>query len=348
MIFAGDIAQPCIDASKVNIPEVLCKSSWFGNLEGSFVEGAAHDGVYNNYDAIIKLCERVSFKAFNLANNHLLDAADVNTTLENLKRSGIPAVGGGCNLKESGQHLLFTDSDGKVYRVLAFGWENIQCRTATEKREGVNPYTRKHVLKSAEDALKHGEPVVCFMHWNYELERYPQPYDRKLAHDLIDMGVAAVVGCHAHRVQPVEFYKGKPIVYGLGNFLFCQGYYFDKKLCFPRFCEDEYAFELTGDGYKLHYLKYDQSENRLEYLKSAEIGPDCEFDGKAEFSGMTDKEYEIWFREHRVQKKLLPVFKSTESPFSYAFKSYWIKARGMLINILTKLNLKSANRSERK
>ena len=348
MIFTGDIAQPYVGASTVNVPEILYKSAWLGNLEGSFVEGEGLAGVYNNYDAIAKLCKQIHFKAFNLANNHLLDAAYVNTTLINLKKLGIPAVGGGCDLKESGQHLLFTDSDGKVYRVLTFGWENIQCRIATEKREGVNPYTRKHVLKSAEDALKHGEPVVCFMHWNYELERYPQPYDRKLAHDLIDMGVAAVVGCHAHRVQPIEFYKGKPIVYGLGNFLFCQGYYFDKKLCFPRFCEDEYAFELAGDGYKLHYLKYDQSENRLEYLKSAEIGPDCEFNGKAEFSGMTDKEYEVWFREHRVQKKLLPVFKATESALSYAVKSYWIKARGMLINILTKLNLKSANRSGRK
>ena len=348
MIFTGDIAQPYIGASTVNIPEVFCKSAWFGNLEGSFVEGEGFTGVYNNYDAVAKLCKQIRFKAFNLANNHLLDAADVKTTLINLKNLGVPAVGGGCDLKESGRHLLFTDSDGKVYRILAFGWENIQCRTATEKREGVNPYARKHVLKSVEEALKHGEPVVCFMHWNYELERYPQPYDRKLAHDLIDMGVAAVVGCHAHRVQPVEFYKGKPIVYGLGNFLFCQGHYFGKKLCFPRFCEDEYAFEMAGDGYKLHYLKYDQSENRLEYLKSAEIGPDCEFDGKAEFSEMTDKEYEVWFREHRVQKKLLPVFKATESALSYACKSYWIKARGMLINILTKLNLKSANRSERK
>lgn len=348
MIFTGDIAQPYVGASKVNIPEVLCKSAWLGNLEGSFVEGSEYAGVYNNYDAVAEICSQINFKAFNIANNHLLDAADVKTTLINLKKLGVSAVGGGFDLKESSRSLLFTDSDGTVYRVLAFGWENIQCRTATDKREGVNPYIWNHVLKSAEEALKHGEPVVCFMHWNYELERYPQPYDRKLAHDLIDMGVTAVVGCHAHRVQPVEFYKGRPIVYGLGNFLFCQGHYFGAKLRFPCFCEDEYVFEMTGGGYKLHYFKYNQSENRLEYLKSAEIGPDCEFDGMAEFSGMTDKEYEVWFKKHRVQKKLLPVFKTTESPLSYAFKSYWIKARGILITILAKLNLKSANRSGRK
>lgn len=49
------------------------------------------------------------------------------------------------------------------------------------------------------------EYVICFFHWNYELEKYPQPFDRQLAMDLIDMGVAAVIGCHAHRTQPIEF-----------------------------------------------------------------------------------------------------------------------------------------------
>ena len=46
MIFTGDIAQPYIGASTVNIPEVFCKSAWFGNLEGSFVEGEGFTGVY--------------------------------------------------------------------------------------------------------------------------------------------------------------------------------------------------------------------------------------------------------------------------------------------------------------
>lgn len=50
------------------------------------------------------------------------------------------------------------------------------------------------------------------------MELYPQPFDRELSKVLIDLGVYAVLGCHAHRVQQIEFYKGRPIVYGLGNF----------------------------------------------------------------------------------------------------------------------------------
>ncbi len=116
------------------------------------------------------------------------------------------------------------------------------------------------------------------------------------------MGVSTVIGCHAHRVQPVEFYKGRPIVYGLGNFLFCQGHYMGGNLRFPKFCEDEYAFEITdgGDKFVLHHFHYDSQGNILDYVKSEEITQDRDFDGKAEFTGYTAAEYERWFKKHRV------------------------------------------------
>lgn len=57
------------------------------------------------------------------------------------------------------------------------------------------------------------------MHWSYELEAEPQPFERELAQKLIDMGVFCVMGCHPHRVGGIEFHKGSPIVYSLGNWL---------------------------------------------------------------------------------------------------------------------------------
>lgn len=349
MIFTGDIALPYIGSSSFTIPEELQSKVWIGNLEGSLIydkkEGI--NGVYNDAETINELIKQVPFKAFCIANNHLLDAADVKTTIDNLEKLNVGVVGGGRDLQEAEKPLLLTDVDGTTYRILAFGWENIQCIPATKNKQGVNPYTKRNILRCVESALKNNEPVICFFHWDYELEAYPQPYDRQLAMELIDMGVHAVIGCHAHRTQPVEFYKGRPIVYGLGNFLFFQGYYFGGKLCFPRFCEEEYAFELTKDGYRLHYFYYNQQENRLGYVKSAAIEENKEFDGKALFSGMTTIAYEAWFKKNRVQKKLLPIFHAKESAVSYAVKTKWIKMRGGLINLLTKVNLKSANRADR-
>ena len=304
-------------------------------------------GVFNEVEAIEELCKKIPFKAFSIANNHLLDAAGVKTTLDNAKRLGIPVVGAGQNLQEAQKSIVIADSDGVYYRILAFGWGNIQCEPAKGNKQGVNPYTRENVIKCVQQALREMEPVICFMHWDYELEKYPQPYDRQLAKDLIDMGVSAVIGCHAHRTQPIEFYKGKPIVYGLGNFLFCQGHYFGGKLCFPKFCEEEYAFETTKDGYWLHYFHYDQQANRLEYVNSAEISEDREFEGKAMFTGYTTEEYEQFFEKNRIQKKLLPIFHAKESAMSYWAKSEWIKLRGWMLDTATSMNIKSAKRAER-
>ena len=348
MIFSGDISQPFTGASKYKIPESLESKIWFGNLEGSLINDSVPQGVYNSYEAIKTLCRNISFTAIGVANNHLLDAADVNTTIKNADKIGVGLVGCGL-LPEASMSLSITD-EGTTYRILTFGWENIQCVQATDERQGVNPYTRKNVFKCVKEALKKNDNVLCFMHWDYELEKYPQPYDRQLAMELIDIGVSAVIGCHAHRVQPVEFYKGRPIVYGLGNFLFYQGHYFNGQLRFPKFCEEEYAFEITDGGqkFKLHHFHYDSENNNLEYVKSEDVGPDMDFDGKAEFTGFDSEEYEKWFRKHRVQKKLLPIFKARESDVTYAMKSCWIKLRGTIINILTKFNLKSANRGQRK
>ena len=64
--------------------------------------------------------------------------------------------------------------------------------------------------------------VLVYLHWGTEYAAQPGAEQRQQAHDLLDAGAAAVVGAHPHVVQPVEFYRGRPIVYSLGNFLFDQ------------------------------------------------------------------------------------------------------------------------------
>ena len=39
-------------------------------------------------------------------------------------------------------------------------------------------------------------------------------------HACIDAGADAVIGAHPHILQGIEYYKGKPILYSLGNFWF--------------------------------------------------------------------------------------------------------------------------------
>jgi hypothetical protein len=43
---------------------------------------------------------------------------------------------------------------------------------------------------------------------------------RQLAHDAVDAGAQLIVGHGPHRLRGVEIYKGVPIFYSLGNFLY--------------------------------------------------------------------------------------------------------------------------------
>lgn len=61
-----------------------------------------------------------------------------------------------------------------------------------------------------------------FIHWGVEYETVHSDEQQKLAHYLIDEGIDAVIGHHPHVVQDIEFYRGKPIFYSLGNFIFDQ------------------------------------------------------------------------------------------------------------------------------
>lgn len=345
MIFGGDIAFP--DTSiRINIPDELCRKNWFINLEGSLIETSLVDEmrvqtrVFNNVDAITKLSEQLNIRVCSLANNHIEDCNTVDNTVKKLESIGLECVGGGVNLEEAEKSIVIPEEN---IAVLSFGWDVIKCPLADANRSGVNPYKRNHVITTVKKNLHQADNLVCFFHWGYEMEVYPLPYDRELAHTLIDMGVKAVIGCHAHRVQQIEFYKGRPIVYGLGNFLFPHNYYWDGRLKFPEFTKKELAFEITSDGrFVSHWFEYDMINKELQYMKSEEVEAGMSFfEGYAEYENLSNKEYDRFFKANRYHKKLIPIYKSNETSASYAAKSWFVKYRGRLIDMLVKMNIKA-------
>lgn len=62
--------------------------------------------------------------------------------------------------------------------------------------------------------------VVISLHWGNEYQHAPSGAQREVAEVLMSGGeVDAIIGHHAHVVQPVEWIGDRPVVYGLGNFL---------------------------------------------------------------------------------------------------------------------------------
>jgi poly-gamma-glutamate capsule biosynthesis protein CapA/YwtB (metallophosphatase superfamily) len=75
----------------------------------------------------------------------------------------------------------------------------------------------------AEDVMAarpHVDLVIVILHSGYEYIAEPSPDQMAAARAAIDAGADMVIGHHAHILQGIEFYNGKVIAYGLGNFAF--------------------------------------------------------------------------------------------------------------------------------
>lgn len=62
--------------------------------------------------------------------------------------------------------------------------------------------------------------VIVIFHWGNEKETVPDSNQMTLGRLAIDLGADLVCGHHPHVLQGIEEYKGKNIVYSLGNFCF--------------------------------------------------------------------------------------------------------------------------------
>ena len=59
-----------------------------------------------------------------------------------------------------------------------------------------------------------------YYHWGIERDKAPMESQRSLAKQTIDAGADLIIGSHPHVLQGIETYKGKKIVYSLGNLCF--------------------------------------------------------------------------------------------------------------------------------
>ncbi len=69
-----------------------------------------------------------------------------------------------------------------------------------------------------------GNFVIVFPHWGNEYETEPSVAQTEAAHLFVEAGAHAIIGTHPHVIQTYEQYRGVPILYSLGNFLFDQDF----------------------------------------------------------------------------------------------------------------------------
>ena len=159
------------------------------------------------------------FDCVTLANNHFRDFGDIGclSTIQELKAHSIDYVGGGESLAEA-QSILYKEIQGKRIAFINF-CEN-EFSIATDNTAGAAPLDSVDNYYQITKARENSDYVVVIVHGGHEYYQLPSPRMKKLYRFFLEIGADVVVNHHQHCYSGYEFYKGKPIVYGLGNFCF--------------------------------------------------------------------------------------------------------------------------------
>lgn len=337
--FVGDVALPAgLPARVVGLGSVSLRNVVV-NLEGAIAtedernRGGGRRKLFSLYSSpeVLDALREWGVQVASLANNHITDfGRSPRKTIERLAGYGIGACGAGDGFEEARKPASVVMGGRRVV-FLSFGWPTIECVPAAPDRAGVNPLWPRHVLGSVAEARRHWPDglVVVLVHWNFEGERYPLPMDRQLAFEAVLAGADAVIGHHPHCVQGVEFFRGAPIVYSLGNWFLPQGSWFGGVLRYPEYVLDELAFEWrpASEDSVCHWFRYDPVSHGVVYQASASVGEDCRVAQLTPFAGMSHREYVRWFRSNRTKRRGLPVYADFRQGIRNAMLDRWVALR---------------------
>jgi poly-gamma-glutamate capsule biosynthesis protein CapA/YwtB (metallophosphatase superfamily) len=182
----------------------------------------AKDFTFRADPAALPAMRNAGVEVANLGNNH---SGDFGTealldSRRNLLRNEIAPVGVGRDEDQAHEPAIF-ELDGWTVAVVGFGgvvptpdWIAGPNRPGMADGDDISS-----MVKAVRAADEMADLVIVAIHWGVELDTEPRPEDVERAFAMIDAGADAIFGHHSHRLQPMGRYKGRPIFWSLGNFV---------------------------------------------------------------------------------------------------------------------------------
>lgn len=176
------------------------------NMEGTLTQETAREAklyAFKGDEEYTQILTEGSVEAANLANNHSHDYGEKSytDTIQALEDAGITTFG----------YDRTAVMDIKGIKVGLLGTYELADHMGCEEE----------MIKNIQSLQEQGaQIIIASFHWGIERENIPNEIQVDLAHSAIDHGADLVLGHHPHVLQGIETYKGKNIVYSLGNFCF--------------------------------------------------------------------------------------------------------------------------------
>ena len=169
---------------------------------------------------IVDAIADAGYDACSTASNHSLDGgtAGIGATLDALDRAGVAHAGTARTEAESRRITMLDVAGARVAQLsYSFGFNGF----TPEHEWQANRIEVDRILDDARRARERGADLtVVSLHWGVEPLTTPTAFQVQVADRLTrSRFVDAIVGHHAHVVQPIERVNGKVVAYGMGNFL---------------------------------------------------------------------------------------------------------------------------------
>jgi len=158
----------------------------------------------------------------NLANNHAYDQGPQGLldSIRNIRRAGIVPIGAGAD-EQAADTPAYVEVGG--WRIALVGVGEVldpEYQVAVGDRPGTAVgHDFDRALREIRQAEVNADLVFVAIHWGVELDTQPRDYQVLEARAMIEAGADAIFGHHSHRLQPMDTYQGRPIFFGLGNFV---------------------------------------------------------------------------------------------------------------------------------
>lgn len=192
---------------------------------------------------------------------------------------------------------------------MGYSWSFIQSQDASKHNFGIAPLDKDLIIEDVKKLRPLCDLLIVSVHWSFERETYPIPYQRNMAHSCINNGADIIYGHHPHVLQGYEIYKNKHIFYSLGNFIFpeygiLKNYPQDQKetvIVKMQYHNSECKINCMTPVSLKNNQQLVEGDNAASILKKLQKR-------SAGFL-LTSKEYEIFYKKNRLRQDL-PVLKS--------------------------------------
>jgi poly-gamma-glutamate synthesis protein (capsule biosynthesis protein) len=178
---------------------------------------------FNSPPALARAVKATGFDACSTASNHSVDRgqAGIDATRRALRRAGVRHTGSFSSRRQQRRPLLLR---ARGVRVAFLSYTQMTNGIPLPHAWSVNVASARRILRDARRARRAGARVVVVnLHWGTEYAHAPDAFQTALARRLgRSRAITAVVGQHAHVVQPIRRVGRTWVVFGTGNLLSAQ------------------------------------------------------------------------------------------------------------------------------